>query len=235
MPYGLRAGKRPYVDYLYSLRVAGPSPRRGVRNFNVLYADAGLLTRTFDVEELLGAFDDHIPLHVAASARTRVFVHAGAVGWKGRAIVVPGESRSGKTSLVAALVEAGATYYSDEYALLDDRGRVHPYLAPLSVRDGDGSGAQLLTPEELGGKSGKTPIPVGAVVVTRYREGARWRPRRISPGRGVLELLGNTVPARIRPAAVMPVLRQVASEAEVLKGVRGEAGPVAEGILERLG
>ena len=72
--------------------------------------------------------------YVAEEARRGVFVHAGVVGWKGRALVLPGKSGAGKTTLVAELIRAGATYYSDEYAVLDERGRVHPYARPLAVR-----------------------------------------------------------------------------------------------------
>ena len=63
-----------------------------------------------------------------------VAVHAGVVADGDRAIVMPGMSFSGKTTLVRALVEAGAVYYSDEYAMLDEAGRVHPYARQLSFR-----------------------------------------------------------------------------------------------------
>ena len=68
-------------------------------------------------------------VHVANYAPDRVFVHAGVVAWRGRALVLPGTSFAGKTTLVAELVRAGAIYYSDEYAVLDEQGRVHPYSA----------------------------------------------------------------------------------------------------------
>ena len=43
------------------------------------------------------------------------------VTWgRGRAIVIPGRTFSGKSTLVAELVRAGATYYSDEYAVEDE-------------------------------------------------------------------------------------------------------------------
>ena len=57
-------------------------------------------------------------------------MHAGAVAWRDRGIVIPGRSHSGKTTLVRALVEA-ARYYSDEFAVLDPQGRLHPYPLPL--------------------------------------------------------------------------------------------------------
>jgi hypothetical protein len=70
---------------------------------------------------------------VAKTAKKRTFVHAGVVNWHKRAIVIPGRSRSGKTTFVAELVKAGASYLSDEFAVLDSRGRVHPFAKPLSI------------------------------------------------------------------------------------------------------
>ena len=118
------------------------------------------------------------------------------VGWKGKAIVIPGRSYSGKSTLVAALVRAGATYYSDEYAVFDRKGLVHPFAKPLEIR-AEGEFKQSRVPVgELGGKSGTRPLPVGLVLMTGYKQGAKWRPRKLSPGKGVLEMLFNTVSAR---------------------------------------
>ncbi len=71
---------------------------------------------------------------VALAARDFLFVHAGVVSWKGQAVVVPGRTETGKSSLVMALVNAGGEYFSDEYAVLDREGRVHAYPKPLSQR-----------------------------------------------------------------------------------------------------
>ena len=51
--------------------------------------------------------------------------------------MLPAPSFGGKTTLVAALVRAGAIYYSDEFAVLDEQGFVHPYAKPLSIRGAD--------------------------------------------------------------------------------------------------
>ena len=72
---------------------------------------------------------------VAQRSRQMLFVHAGVVGWRGLAIVIPGRSHTGKSTLVAELVRRGAVYYSDEFAVLDDTGRVHPYRRPPVLRD----------------------------------------------------------------------------------------------------
>jgi hypothetical protein len=81
----------------------------------------------------LEALDAQIRLRIAANAADWTFVRAGVVAWQGKALLIPSDSFGGKTTLVKALVEAGATYYSDEYGVLDDDGHVHPYPRRLSL------------------------------------------------------------------------------------------------------
>ena len=61
---------------------------------------------------------------------------------------------TGKTTLVKALVEAGATYYSDEFAVLDKEGQVQPYPVPLSIRGNNGHPAPKTPVESRGGQTG---------------------------------------------------------------------------------
>ncbi|HWN91729.1 MAG TPA: hypothetical protein VNQ15_09965, partial [Verrucomicrobiae bacterium] len=148
------------------------------------------------------------------------------------AIVIPGCSFSGKSLLVKALVKAGASYYSDEFAVLDERGRVHPYPIPLAIRpDRDGAPPMKYRAEELGGVTGVCPLPLGLVLITRYVSGTRFRPRPLSAGRAVLELLAHTLPARRRPGRVLDALTQAVAQASVLRGTRGEAEETARQIL----
>jgi hypothetical protein len=223
---------KPTVRRLYSLIAGGPTGRVGVRRFNILYAGAARLLRTHDLEEALRQLELDLELYIADRAPRRTFVHAGVVGWNGRAIVIPGRSGNGKSSLVRALVRAGAIYYSDEFAVLDERGRVHPYPIPLAIRPGrDGAPRMKYRVEEIGGVAGARPLPVGLVLITRFVSGSRFRPRPISAGRAVLELLANTLPARRRPERVLDTLTQVVSQALVLRGPRGEAEETAHQIL----
>jgi hypothetical protein len=236
LPPGTKEAAPGFVERLYSIRTAeGARSRRGLQRFQLLYADHVRLARTLDPRELFERFESDLQLWVAAAARRRVFVHAGVVGWKGRAVLVPGRSFTGKTTLTAALVRAGATYYSDEFAVLDAEGRVHPYAKPLAVRGPCGRQTKIAA-EELGGRAASPstkPLPVGLVVVSEFREGARWRPRALSLGHGSLALLANTVPARRRPAEVLETLERVVRGATVLRGARGEAAEAALKILER--
>jgi hypothetical protein len=183
-----------------------------------------------DPRVALGVLDARLRMHIALNAPDHVFVHAGVVGIDGRAIVMPGPSFAGKTTLVSALVRAGAGYWSDEYAALDADGLVHPYAKPLSVRDG-GHAARDQAVESLGGRAGDRPLPVGLVVLTRYRRGAFWAPRACSAGEGALKLLEHTVPARSRPDQALAAVRRAASGATILDGDRGDADETAAAII----
>jgi hypothetical protein len=199
-----------------------------------LYAGPVRLAQSPDLSDLLERLENELQLLVAASSHRRVFVHAGVVAWRGRAIVLPGRSFTGKTTLVAALVQAGAIYYSDEYAVLDSRGRVHPYPRRLSIREAGRPQPRRCRPEDLGGHAGAGPLPVGLVALTWYRAGTVWRPLRLAPGDLALGLMANTVAIRLDPARVLGVLRQVAGDTIALKGVRGSAEDTATALLQYL-
>jgi hypothetical protein len=232
LPPGWRPCASPLVDEIYSLWAAPAGALRPSR----VYAGRRRSARTRDLDRALAVLESEIRQGVAAGADRRTFVHAGVVGWRGRAIVVPGRSRSGKTTLVAELVKAGAEYLSDEFAVLDGRGRVHPFTKPLSVRGPGGCDvhARSRRAEDLGGRCATGPLPVGLVVLAEHRPGAAWRPQRLSAGQAVLEMLAHTVPARLRPEASLRALERAVARATVVKGERGEAGELAALLLREL-
>jgi hypothetical protein len=171
--------------------------------------------------------------HVALNAPAHVFVHAGAVVHHGRAMLIPGSSFSGKTTLVAALVARGAAYASDEFAVLDADGLVHPFPKPLSMRRPGELAQTDVHPADLAGDVAVEPVPVGLIVVTSYFAGWGWDPRPGDAPEAALSLLSHTVVARTRPAQALPAVRAAAEAAEVLVGYRGEADLVAQDLLER--
>ena len=146
----------------------------------------------------------------------------------------PDEAGRGSRPSWLALVRAGAIYYSDEFAVLDGRGRVHPFAKPLSLRDPEMGGARSVTAEELGSASGTRPLPVGLVVLSSYRPGARWRAARLTHGAALLSLVPHTVPVRRRPEASLEALTAMVERAIVLKSARGEADALAPVLLEKL-
>lgn len=184
-------------------------------------------------EDALDFLETHMRHQLALCSPEKIFIHAGAVGAGGRAIVIPGASQAGKTTLVAALVRAGALYLSDEYGVLDAGGQVHPLIKPLSIRTASGDSRHCPV-DALGGQSATGPLPVALVVLARYRPGASWQPRRLTTGEAMLALLRHTAQTRERPAGTLAALKQASSRAVVLEGARGEAEEAAGVLLEAL-
>jgi hypothetical protein len=196
--------------------------------------DGSPVTQKVDLEFALTLLANQIRIYVGVHAPNRIFVHAGVVARDERAIVLPGLSFSGKSTLVLELVRAGATYYSDEFALIDESGLVHPYGTTISIRDRHNVQSDQPV-ESLDGRAGRGPLHIGAMVHTMYRPDATFAPRPLTPGRAVLVLLRNTLAARARPEEALTVLTKAVNGAVLLEGDRGEAAEAAGKILEALG
>jgi hypothetical protein len=247
--YGVRVAMRTdSAQVLERLKTAFPpcwarcEPGDPDIQFTVTKVDGGFYSLVQDGEVTAGDMELDVAVeviafqlqhYVALHAPDTIFVHAGVVAHEDRAIVIPGVSFSGKTTLVAELVRAGATYYSDEYAVLDEQGFVHPYARPLSIRAPDFTMADHDV-ETLGGSAGETPVRIGLAIVAHYQPGARWEPRRLSPGESVLALLANTVPAQERPAQALSAIKHAIDGAIVLEGERGEATDIVEQVVSML-
>jgi hypothetical protein len=162
-----------------------------------------------------------LELWVAEHAIDRIFVHAGVVAIDGRALLLPGRSFSGKTTLTAALLRAGAVYGSDEYAVIDPAGLVHPYPRPLSIR-GDEARSRV-SAADLGADTFVGGLPVAAVAVLQYVPGSLYDTRSISSGTAILRLFDHTVCARPRPEAALDALIAAVSDASAVSGERGPA------------
>jgi hypothetical protein len=160
-----------------------------------------------------------------------VFIHAGVVGWKGRAILMPADSYQGKSTITAELVRRGAAYYSDDFAILDKKGRVHAFPRMISLRDENYRPFEL-APESIGGSMWEKPIPVGFILFTGYKPKARWRPKVLSPGQGVLDLIPFALPFRRNPEFCLSVLNLVAGSAIIASSPRGTAEEFAPLILD---
>ncbi|MCD9188062.1 MAG: hypothetical protein LUM44_16695 [Pyrinomonadaceae bacterium] len=184
------------------------------------------------LELILAHLDTKIRVTIAEYAVERVFLHAGVVAWKGKAIIIPGKSFQGKSTLVSALVEKGALYFSDEYAVLDKKGFVHPFPKMLSLRGVVDDFRQIdMAVETIGGKASKKELPVGMVLLTEYNAEAVWKPIQLTMGEGIMELLPHTIPIRNNPEFSLNVLNKLVNRAIISKTQRGEAGIFAEIIL----
>lgn len=231
LPPNWKISDQQDVGHLYSIFIDQEAKDSETQRYKLLYQDRSHLASTRHISRLLRRLESHMQLTIAANSTEGLFVHAGVVGWQGKAILIPGRSFSGKTTLTAALIKAGATYYSDEYAIIDTEGRVSPYPRFLSIRDDSGGHKYKCSPEALGAEIGTNPLPVGLVVMSEYKKGAHWKAHVLSPGHAILAMLDNTVTARAQPQAALRRLQKVALSAKTIKAKRGEASEAVERIL----
>ncbi len=181
--------------------------------------------------ETLRATASRIELVIADRLPALVAVHAGVVAFEGRAIVLPGRSMVGKSTLVQALLALGGTYLSDEFALLDTDGRVRPYPRRMTMRTA--TGTERTVPDRSAGVS-DDPYPVGLVALLHHSPDG-WAVEEVTAGQAVLGLVDNCVSVRRDPARALAVLGAVAESARTVQGSRGEADEAAALLVERAG
>ena len=232
LPPGSRPESSAIVEEVFSgwVNASAGGTARHVR----IYGGTRRLGCSSELARALPSLESALRLKVAEASPERVFVHAGVVAWRGRAILVPGRSHSGKTTLVAELVKAGASYLSDEFAPLDQEGRVHPFAKPLTIRARCDVHVRRCRAEELGGTVAEGALPVALVAFAEYRKDASWQPTTLSHSQGVLAMLAHTVPARRRPEAALEALDRALAGATLLRGERGEANVTARRLLETI-
>jgi hypothetical protein len=246
--YGVRVGLRANeADLLSSMRELLPpnttedtDPAPVARIFSVrhsdglfhLYNSGKKLFSSQSREKVLEFFEAKCRIYIAEHSPDWVFVHAGVVLWKGQLLVIPGHSLSGKTTLVRTLLQNGAIYYSDEYAVFDGEGRVYPFATPLGIRR---EGEIQQTKREavtFGAEIGALARCIDWVIMTRYRKGTTKPLKELSSGNGVLALLAHTVSARRFPQRVISVLKKAVATAKIRKGYRGEAQEMLKFLLQ---
>ncbi len=178
-------------------------------------------------------FEAIVRVLIAEHAVELVFLHSGAVVWNGKAIIFPANSFSGKSTIVAEFVRRGAIYYSDEYAILDKLGQLHPFPRLISLRDfTDGFRRNDVSAESIGGDIGVNPIPVSYVMLLQYQANARFAPQILSHGNGLLQLIPQAISLRFKSKFTLEVLNTVANNAIVLKSLRGEAKNTVAKIIK---
>jgi hypothetical protein len=228
-PSGFEIIDDSQIEHLIEIK---PERNDGIEVFK----DGELLTVWEPQRSILPYLHSQLRLTVAEYAESKLFLHAGAVGWKGRAILLPAKSFFGKSTLIAELVKKGALYYSDDFAVLDQDGLLHPFHRQISLRGYEDKYKQVdFSVESLGGKASNEPIPIGIVLITRYKEGKKnpenWKPQILSGGRGIMEILPHTIPIRNNPKFSLEVLNKVSKRAIICKSQRGDASDFASLLL----
>lgn len=240
-PFNLEAEPNLFPSLLKALPPGWeevPEPR-GERTFVVSTEDDGryrleIRGKTRELssfEVVLETLRNKLEFFTAVRSREYVFVHAAACALDGKAVLLPGLSRAGKTTLAQALASRGLTFYSDEYAVLDPDGLLHPFARDLAVRahPNQARGCRLC-PRELGYETADQPAKVVLGCFLQYRSGGPLEVQQISAGEAVLSLFDNTLAARMVPRRSLRLFAQITKSMELYAGVRGEADEAADWI-----
>jgi hypothetical protein len=202
-----------------------------------------LPTRGVTSESLPGSLDQSLHLAIAEFSPQAVFLHAGVTAWNGAAILIPGRSHAGKSTLTKSLIDAGALYYSDEFAPVLPNGLVIPYPKPLSLRSssssakifGTGEPPAQIDPASLGWQLNLPPVPVGIIAAVAYHpDNPDARPKSISKAEATTFLLDNTISMLKAPWRSLVAASQATRNALCLGGARPEASGFARELLHTL-
>jgi len=178
------------------------------------------------VPELVRALDEAVLARLSALRA----VHAGVVLLGGRALLLPGATHSGKSSLVAELLRRGAVYYSDEYALIDPEGHVHPYPRPLLLRAGRPEQVPARA-EDFNAQVGDGPAPVGWILALEYEPVGAWSIVAVPQSMALLTLLRNTPHILAESPDIVRVFHRAVARAACYAGSRADAVDAVEHIL----
>jgi len=183
--------------------------------------------RPFDLVPNLTDLVDECIVRRLTSVRA---VHAGAVQLGDRVLLLPGRTHSGKTSLVAELLRRGATYLSDEYALIDAEGQAHAYPRPLLLRNGKPGRTPLLA-QDCNAPVASKPAPIGWIMELQYYDSEDWSVIPVPQSHGSLILLRHTPHVLADAPDLLDRFQRAAAGARCYAGRRMDVAKAADEIL----
>jgi hypothetical protein len=169
---------------------------------------------------------------LARLAAEWTFVHAGVVAIDGGALLFPGRSGAGKTTLVAALLRMGAEYLSDEFAVIGPRGDVHPYSRRLAMRV-PGQTFTRVPAEELGAAVRRDTARPDAIVFSEFTRAEQTPLVSLSAGQAVLRLLPHCLGVRSRTRQTLAALHALVRRAPAFANTRADADVMAVELVNR--
>ncbi len=227
LPSGFRVLQRPSSGPLFNVRAVGG-------HIEVTEGDR-LVFRGRSRRALGLAVEACFETLASTHSGKFAFLHAGGVGIEGRAILFPGRSHAGKSTLVTAFLKRGASYLSDDMVPIDGELRAHPFPRPIGLRPTSGGVSKRTPLKKLGAKPADRALPIALVWCGVYDP--------LAPGptferrRGVAafaELFAHAPGAQIRPEVIVPILSGMARRVPVFSGVRGDAEAIVDAVLTRL-
>lgn len=226
---------RRYVPLDFTEATDGPVKREFVIHERLLRIDGSVDEATRrglvgPVEALCSA----IELLMAEFSRQYLFVHSGVVARGDQAVLFPGRTHAGKTTVAGAFARAGWTYLSDEFALVDAEGKIGAYPRPPSVRHTWGAVGHREMPEGWLVAPRESRWQLDAVLFLRFDAASGLDVRPLSRAETVLRLLDNTGAAHHDAPFVMDRLVAATEDVRAWEGTRGDVASAFPLLLRLL-
>lgn len=198
------------------------------------------------------AFNDVlIDAHGRLAARLdadAALVQAAALAINGRAILMPGVSRGGKSTLVSRLIELGFGYITDDVSVVSGDLTLSAPFRPLTVREDTFAEMQLrgTAAEALPLANGSHLVAVtpyagsaptcGLLLFPRFSAGSELRLSLLSPARATMRLMQHNHSGHDRHSYGLATLSRLAAETPAIEIVYGHSdqigGPLGD-FLDR--
>lgn len=178
-----------------------------------IYRDDVMLFRSTAKSSVTAIFLERVLEYLIGVCTSGILLHAAAIARNGMALILPGNTGAGKTTLATWLVCRGFEYLTDELLSIDTEAMsVNGFARPLHLKKAAlplfaemidmGSDAVMesplgshLSPTRLGAQVMRFARPC-AVVLPEYRAGARFELRALPKAQAATRLMGYVINAR---------------------------------------
>jgi len=165
-----------------------------------------------------------VGFHLADKSRGGALLHAAAVRWQDRAVVLPGKIGAGKTTLACWLVAHGFGYLSDEFVFVQsEQDRLSAFPRPLNVKQSalqvvapyfrtsgnvdtvlEGKASSLVPPEWLSPDEIVSRACAGMLLFPDFRPGSKYRLEQLAAAEAGLALMQTILNLRNLPGHGLP-------------------------------
>jgi HprK-related kinase A len=191
---------------------------------------------------------------VATMAGQRIVIHSAVLERNGKALLLPGEPGSGKSTLCAALAFSGWRLLSDELSVINPMTHeVHPYPRPISLKnesidiiarnfpsvyltepisDTRKGSIAYARPDEFAVAASYRPAPIGHVIFPKFSTNGAFEFTPMSRAQTLSKLLENTFNVGILGQTGFVGLATSLLEAQCYAFSYGSLEEALEGIAE---
>lgn len=206
--------------------------------------DALVATVGPGLEALMAFLEQQIRVRFMEAKPALHWLHAGAVERQGRAVVLPGATLRGKSTLVAVLCSRGWRYLSDEAAPIDlDAGEVFPFPQTLAMRVSPGVKLDAGAAARLGKREvrfadaevSRGPALLQAIVFPEYDGHSKAQLIPFSAGSALHELIRTSINFRDQATTTLPRLGALVGRVPSYRLAYSDAADAANAIDNALG